>query len=214
MSIPGNLYILTAPSGAGKTTLARQLVASVENMQLSVSYTTRSPRLGEVQGRDYFFIATETFQQMIEEGAFLEWASVHHCLYGTSFEQTSNSINAGIDVVLAIDWQGAQKIRQIWQDAREKRNIGGKVISIFILPPSKQILQQRLHLRGQDNEQVIDYRLKAASAEIAHYKEFDYLVINDVLEKALEEIQSIVRASRLSSEAQGLRHKKLLAQWL
>lgn len=204
MVVPGNLYILTAPSGAGKTTLAQQLVATLPDIQLSVSYTTRQIRPGERSGIDYWFIDDSQFQTMLKQGAFLEYAKVHNHFYGTSRERVEACLKVGIDVILAIDWQGAQQIRQLFKE----------LVSIFILPPSEEVLRQRLQLRRQDDNQVIKQRLSAAAGEVAHYKEFDYVLINDVLEDALQDIQSIVRAHRLRRPKQALRHAKLLAQWL
>lgn len=203
MHVRGNLYILTAPSGAGKTTLAHQLVATMRNIQLSVSYTTRPARPGEKSGVDYWFVDATQFQAMIEKKAFLEYAQVHGHYYGTSLKQTEAHLKAGIDVILAIDWQGAQKIRQFFN-----------AVSIFILPPSRDLLQQRLELRGQDQAKVIAQRLAAAASEVSHYAEFDYLIVNNVLEEAIQDIQSIVRANRLLSPKQALNHAKLLAEWL
>jgi guanylate kinase len=222
MPTSGNLYILTAPSGAGKTTLAHRLVSSMPNVQLSISYTTRPPRANETTGKDYFFVDPAIFEKMRLDGAFLEYANVHGYWYGTSSAQIAKNTAAGIDVILAIDWQGAQKIREVWK--KEKR-IQGNLASIFILPPSQKTLRQRLHQRGQDDEAVIQKRLDAAKGEIAHYAEFDYLVVNDVLEKALKEIQMIIDANRLpaekqavdtsnlSVEKQALKYAKLLAEW-
>jgi guanylate kinase len=204
-NISGTLYILTAPSGAGKTTLARQLIASMDNIQLSVSYTTRAIRPGEVSGKDYWFVDDAQFNTMLEEDAFLEHAHVHSYYYGTSRQRVTEQLKAGIDVILAIDWQGARQVRQLFEN---------DVVSIFILPPSKAILQKRLHLRGQDDAAVINKRLDAAKGEIAHYTEFDYVVVNNVLEEAIRDIQSIVRARRLLGSKQALYHAELLAEWL
>lgn len=201
----GTLYILTAPSGAGKTTLAHQLVASTDNIQLSVSYTTRPSRPKETSGKDYWFVDIAQFNEMIKEDAFLEHAQVHGHYYGTSKQRTTEQLNAGIDLILAIDWQGAQQVRQLLHD---------NVVSVFILPPPKTVLKERLHQRGQDDAAVIDKRLAAAKGEIAHHNEFDYIVVNDVLEEAIKDIQAIVRAHRLLREKQSVRHRELLAEWL
>lgn len=207
----GNLYILTAPSGAGKTTLAEQLIASTENIQRSVSYTTRPPRPGEKNGVDYWFVDQETFENMAIKNDFLEFAKVHDYLYATSLEQTQKYLNSGIDLILTIDWQGAQQVRRVLKDAQHIKN---KAISIFILPPSKKILRQRLQSRNQDNADVIENRLAAAAGEISHCTEFDYLIMNDALEKALQDLQAIVRANRLCETKQSLKYKELLAEWL
>lgn len=201
----GTLYILTAPSGAGKTTLAHQLVASTDNIQLSVSYTTRPSRPKEISGKDYWFVDIAQFNEMIKEDAFLEHAQVHGHYYGTSKQRTTEQLNAGVDLILAIDWQGAQQVRQLLHD---------NVVSVFILPPPKTVLKERLHQRGQDDAAVIDKRLAAAKGEIAHHNEFDYIVVNDILEEAIKDIQAIVRAHRLLREKQSVRHRELLAEWL
>jgi guanylate kinase len=204
MPILGNLYILTAPSGAGKTTLAQQLAASLENIQLSVSYTTRTARPGEVSGKDYYFVDEAQFSEMKKAGAFLEDARVHSHYYATSRERVEEQLKTGADVILAIDWQGAAQIRTVFKG----------VITIFILPPCKSTLRQRLQSRGQDDISVIEKRLSAAKGEIAHYVEFDYLVVNDVLEYALQDIQAIMRAHRLLCPKQAIQQRELLAEWL
>lgn len=204
MHIRGNLYILTAPSGTGKTTLAHKVVTTMQSIQLSISYTTRPARPSEQSGRDYWFVDATQFQAMVEKKAFIEYAPVHGYYYGTSRERTEERLNAGIDVILTIDWQGAQQIRRLFKDA----------ISIFILPPSQNLLRQRLQLRQQDHATVITQRLATAASEVSHYTEFDYVIVNDVLEEALQDIQSIVRANRLLCAKQALRHAKLLAEWL
>lgn len=202
-TVPGTLYILTAPSGAGKTTLANALVATMDNMQLSVSYTTRERRLGEEQGVHYWFVEQTEFERMLKEDAFLEHAHVHGNYYGTSRQQVEGSIAAGNDVILAIDWQGAQQMRQHFAN----------LITVFILPPSRAQLQTRLESRGQDSAATIEQRLDAAAGEIAHCDEFDYWVVNDDLAHAISDLQAIIRAHRLIRQKQQLRQAKLLAEW-
>lgn len=209
MIIPGNLYLLTAPSGAGKTTLSHLLVDTMKNMQRSISYTTRLPRHGEVHGQDYFFVAKSVFDKMIENGDFLECSIVHGYSYGTPLEHVNKNLKSGIDVILAIDWQGARKIREKWKHC----NLPGEVISIFILPPSLEILENRLRLRG-DNEEIIKSRLEAAQIEVSHYAEFDYLIMNEWLEVAILDMQSIVRSTRLLCDTQILKYENVLNQWL
>lgn len=203
ITVRGTLYILTAPSGAGKTTLANALVAAMDSLQLSVSYTTRARRPGEEQGVHYWFVDQAEFENMLKEGAFLEHAQVHGNYYGTSQQRVEASLQAGNDVILAIDWQGAQQMRQRVTD----------LITIFILPPSQQQLLARLQLRGQDSAETIEQRLQAAAGEVAHYDEFDYLVVNDDLSHAIFDLQAIIRANRLTQRKQRLRQAKLLAQW-
>lgn len=198
----GNLYVVAAPSGAGKTTLVRLLLDSEREVQLSVSYTTRAPRPGEENGRDYHFVDTATFRSMIERHDFLEWAEVHGNFYGTSQTWIAGRLAAGADVLLEIDWQGAQQVRAKFPAA----------IGIFILPPSMEELTRRLTGRATDSEEVIARRLAAAQAEMRHVGEFDYVIINDQLEQALDDLCAVVRASRLSLSAQRARHAALFAR--
>lgn len=200
----GTLYVVAAPSGAGKTTLVRHLLASQSQIRLSISYTTRAPRPGEENGREYHFVDVDTFRRMIERGDFLEWAEVHGNLYGTSKTWIEGQLAEGSDVLLEIDWQGAQQVRQIFTEA----------IGIFILPPSLEELERRLTGRGTDSREVIARRLAAAQAEMRHVGEFDYAIINDELERALEDLRAVVRASRLRLNVQRLRHAALLGRLL
>lgn len=195
----GTLYIVAAPSGAGKTTLVRRLLANESGVCLSISYTTRAPRPGEENGREYHFVTVETFRSMIDKGDFLEWAEVHGNFYGTSKRWISDQMAGGSDVLLEIDWQGAQQVRGIFPEA----------IGIFILPPSLEELERRLTGRGTDSREVIDRRLAAAQAEMRHVGEFDYAIINDDLERALDDLRSILSASRLRLKAQRIRHAAL-----
>ncbi|MGQ3892220.1 guanylate kinase [Legionella sp. CNM-4043-24] len=199
--VNGTLYIVAAPSGGGKTSLIRELLSSVEGIEVSVSHTTRSPRPGEQDGEDYFFVDEATFVDMISQNAFIEHAQVFGQYYGTSIAQIKNRLAAGIDVVLDIDWQGAQQIRHLFSDAT----------SIFILPPDRQVLRQRLQNRGQDDEAVINARMQQARDEMSHYAEFDYLLVNDDFSRAALELQSIVVANRLKTERQSAKIGKLLS---
>lgn len=197
----GNLYIVAAPSGAGKTTLVGALLKAEPNVQLSVSYTTRLPRDGEVNGVNYHFVDRATFESMILEGDFLEHANVFGNYYGTSQSWINEAINDGRDILLEIDWQGAQQVRRIFPQA----------IGIFVLPPSLETLEARLRGRGTDSEEVIARRLAAAREEISHVDEFDYIVVNEVLDVAIQEIVSIVRSERLRLAPQSTRYQKLIA---
>jgi len=198
----GNLYVVAAPSGAGKTTLVRLLLESEPEVRLSISYTTRDPRPGEENGREYNFVDPQTFSAMIERQDFLEWAEVHGNFYGTSKQWIADQLAAGADVLLEIDWQGAQQVRALFPDA----------IGIFILPPSMDELTRRLTGRGTDSSEVIARRLAAAQAEMRHVREFDYVIINDQLTQALDDLRAVVRASRLSLGAQRARHAALFAR--
>lgn len=204
MSMSGNLYVVAAPSGAGKTTLVRMLLAEEPGVHLSISFTTRAPRPGEQDGREYHFVAVDSFRNMIAADEFLEWAEVHGNFYGTSKKWISEQLDGGHDVLLEIDWQGAQQVRRLFPDA----------IGVFILPPSLDELSRRLTGRGTDAPDVIERRLAAAEAEMRHVGEFDYVIINDLLDQALQDLRAIVRASRLSPGKQRQRYPGLLARLL
>ncbi len=185
--MPGTLIIVTAPSGAGKTTLVRGLLERDPLVQLSVSYTTREPRPGEKNGREYHFVDVYTFRSLRDRGEFLEWAEVHGNYYATSKVWLKEQIAAGRDTLLEIDWQGAQQVRKLFPEA----------VSVFILPPSLDELESRLRKRGTDSDDVIDRRLLAARGEMRHVGEFDYVILNDELPAALEDLVGVARAARL-----------------
>jgi guanylate kinase len=187
MKRPGILYIISAPSGAGKTTLCRELLDIFPELRHSVSFTTRKARPGEVEGKDYFFVDREEFLRMVENGEFAEWAEVHGNLYGTSIRTLEESRSDGIDLILDIDCQGAAKLKE--------SNVQG--VNIFILPPSFGELKRRLESRNSDSKEVIDKRVTNAASEILAAKWYDYIIVNDVFSKAVEELKSIIIAERL-----------------
>lgn len=196
----GTLFIVSAPSGAGKTTLASALIAADPMIRKSVSYTTRKPRLGEENARDYHFVSADEFERMRAKGEFLETAEVHGNLYGTSKRTVETETTAGYDVLLEIDWQGAAQIRKLQPRA----------VAIFILPPSIEALEKRLRGRGQDSGDIIAKRIAAARAEISHVGEFDYVIINDEFNRAAQDLISIIRAERLRLPRQLARHTDLI----
>ncbi|MGV6807888.1 MAG: guanylate kinase [bacterium] len=200
MTAAGILITVSAPSGAGKTSLVSALHESTENLCVSVSHTTRAMRPGEQDGVNYHFVDETTFNRMIEEEAFLEHAQVFSNSYGTSKKAVTDLLNQGKDVILEIDWQGAQQIRTTMSDC----------VSVFILPPSLETLKERLHGRGQDEESVIQRRLEEARNEISHYNEADYLVVNDDFDDALVDLKSIVRSIRLKTTRQRKNHQHLI----
>jgi guanylate kinase len=190
----GTLYIVAAPSGAGKTSLVRALVSGTPDVVVSVSHTTRACRPGERDGVDYHFVSEDTFQQMVQEGAFLEHASVYDRHYGTSRQWVLEKLTQGLDVVLEIDWQGARQVRDQLVDS----------VGIFILPPSRETLEMRLRNRNQDSAETIARRMREAENEMTHYDEFDYLVVNDVFEQALKELRAVLLARRLRTAVRKL----------
>jgi guanylate kinase len=195
----GLLFIVSAPSGAGKSSLVNAALAEDPRLVLSISYTTRAPRPGEQNGREYHFVDLATFMRMLEAGEYLESAEVHGNLYATSQRQIEGALRAGKDVVLEIDWQGAQQVRRAFGDA----------VSIFILPPSMQELRRRLENRGQDPEAVIQRRLDAAREELGHAAEFDYAIINNDFGEARRDFAAVVRASRLRLARQCALHPEI-----
>jgi len=204
MSKNGNLYIISAPSGAGKTSLLKQLVSKISNFSTAISTTTREIRSGEVDGVDYHFVSIEKFLSMAQSGEFLEHAEVFGNFYGTSEKSVRKALEEGQDLVLEIDWQGAQQVRKQLPDA----------IGIFIVPPSREILAERLKGRAQDDEAVIEKRMAAAIEEISHYNEYDYLVINDVFEEAQMDLENIIKSHRLTLSRQSANYKQLITDLL
>ena len=202
MDTSGDLFIISAPSGAGKTSLVKSLLQSDLGLNLSISHTTRSPRSSEVDGEDYHFVSRETFQRMLNNGEFLESAEVYGNFYGTSEKWIHEKISAGQDIVLEIDCQGAKQVQRIFT-----RSIG-----IFILPPSLEALAIRLNSRGQDDSEVIQKRLTAAREEVSHIHDFDYIVINNQLEYALHELVCIIKAERLRKHRQLIKYHALISQ--
>ena len=196
----GNLFILSAPSGAGKSSLINALLKKHADMKVSVSHTTRAPRPGEENGVHYHFVSTDEFKALIAKDDFFEWAQVFDNYYGTSKQAIESQLDAGIDVFLDIDWQGAQQVRKIMPSVQ----------TIFILPPSKEELEQRLNNRGQDSAEVIASRMAKAQSETSHYNEYDFVIVNDDFESALADIEIIVMAQRLTLKAQEDRHQVLL----
>lgn len=198
----GQLYIVSAPSGGGKTSLLNALKQELDQVVVSVSHTTRMPRPGETQGKHYHFVSVEEFQAEIEKDNFLEYAQVFDNYYGTTRQAVDEQLKSGLDVILEIDWQGAQQVRQRTQN----------VVSIFILPPSRRALEERLRNRRQDSDEIIARRMRDAQRELSHYGEYDYLVINDDFDVALQDLISIFRAQRLCLRLQQQNKAQLLSQ--
>jgi len=182
----GTLFVVSSPSGGGKGTIIRHVLEVVDNLSYSVSYTTRAPRLGEVNGREYFFVSREIFDEMVAAGEFLEWACVHGNFYGTAKRQIAEETAAGLDIILEVDVQGAASVRQLLMDS----------VSIFILPPSPEVLRQRLLARGTDSPEELEIRLRNAPDELKQYSAFDYVIINDEIKKAAHQLASIIYAER------------------
>lgn len=198
--VKGSLYVISAPSGAGKTSLVNALISSTAGIAVSVSHTTRAPRPGEEEGIHYHFTNIDRFQAMVDKGDFLEHAQVFDNFYGTSRQAVEQQLQTGVDVILEIDWQGARLVRQQMSDC----------IGIFILPPSVSALEQRLRGRGQDGDDIIARRMRDARSESSHYDEYDFLVINDDFDRALSELGSIFIAQRCHRQMQRQRHAGLL----
>lgn len=202
--LPGNLFILSAPSGAGKSSLINAMLGKHADMQLSVSHTTRAPRAGEQDGVHYHFVSVDTFKQLIADGVFLEWAEVFGNYYGTSKAAIAEQLAKGIDVFLDIDWQGAQQIRP---------QVPG-VISVFILPPSVTELEKRLQGRGTDSAEVIAKRMQQARSEISHFPEYDFVLINDDFQQCLAQFEAVVLAARQTLAKQQQKQQALFASLL
>jgi len=201
---PGTLYIVSAPSGGGKTSLVSKLIETFNDLAVSVSHTTRPPRPGEIDGKHYHYISQEEFTRMIADEAFLEYAEVFGNYYGTSRAHLEERLTHGEDIILEIDWQGAQQIRRLMPEA----------VGVFILPPSRQILLNRLKNRGLDTEDVVAARSAEAITEMRHYHEYDFVVINDDFKQALAELTSIFRSQRLRTPTQAIRHANLIRELL
>lgn len=199
-----NLFVVAAPSGGGKTSLINALLDKDRQVKLSVSHTTRPPRPGEQDGVHYHFVDQETFLNLVEQGAFLEYARVFDYYYGTGRMEVEKQLAAGFDVLLDIDWQGARQIRDAFPSC----------CGIFIIPPSLDVLRQRLIARGQDSEDVIKRRMRDAQSEISHWSEFDFIIINDVFDEALADMQSIIRHGKLKRPENEVQSREILAELL
>jgi len=199
----GNLFVVVAPSGAGKTSLVAKLLEGDPNIRLSISYTTRAPREGEVDGREYNFVSREKFESMIAAGDFLEHANVYGNYYGTSRRWIEQHLQGDHDVLLEIDWQGARQVKALFPD----------MVGISIMPPSLAELRRRLESRGKDAPDVIARRMESAREEISHVLEFPYIIVNERFEAALSDLQAVVRASRISQAQQRVRLSKLIEQF-
>ena len=195
-----NLFIIAAPSGCGKTSLVKALLEKASNICVSVSHTTRAPRPGEVDGKNYFFVSKEAFEKIQAEKGFLESAQVFDNFYGTAKQSVIDLLDQGNDVILEIDWQGAKQVKEIFDDA----------IGIFILPPSVEALRERLTGRGQDSDEIINRRMQDAVSEMRHYNEFDYLVINDDFDVALGDLMQIIDTQKFNLSSQSEQYQSLL----
>jgi guanylate kinase len=191
--VAGDLFVFSAPSGAGKTSLVKALLQSIEGLSVSVSHTTRPPRPGETDAVDYHFVDQPTFRRLVAEGGFIEYAEVFGNYYGTHEEAVRRQLASGLDVILEIDWQGAQQIRSRFPEAA----------TVFILPPSVEALRERLTRRGQDSNETIEARMNKARSEMAHWQEYDYIIINDRFEQALAELEHVIRARRCRRQRKG-----------
>ncbi|WP_439136125.1 guanylate kinase [Pseudomaricurvus sp.] len=204
MSSRGTLYTVSAPSGAGKTSLVKALIDNTDNVMVSVSHTTRAMRPGEEDGVNYHFVDRDLFTNMVKDNAFLEHAEVFGNLYGTSTQWVKDTLDSGTDVILEIDWQGAQQVRRLIPET----------VGVFILPPSREELTRRLTGRGQDDSSIIDARMQEAISEMSHYVEASFVIINDDFDVALKDFQAVLLSTRLTLENQQQRHGQLLASLL
>jgi guanylate kinase len=200
----GILFVVSSPSGGGKGTLIQRVLKQVPSLGYSVSFTTRAPRSGEVDGREYFFVTAERFEEMVVCGEFLEWAHVHGKLYGTARKQVRSEIAAGRDIILEVDVQGAASVRALLADS----------VSIFILPPSFAVLKQRLEARGTDSQQELELRLRNAAVELQHYSAFQYVILNDDLDQAANQMTAIVHAERARLSRQEARVQRLVVGFM
>ncbi len=199
----GTLFVVSSPSGGGKGTIIEHVLEKVENLSYSVSYTTRAPRSKEIAGREYFFVSRDTFEEMIAAGEFLEWACVHGNFYGTAKSQVLEQTAAGSDIILEVDVQGAALVRQLLMDS----------VSVFILPPSYEVLKQRLIARGTDSPEELAVRLRRAPEELRDYSNFDYVIINDEVEKAARQLASIIYAERARCMRQESLVREVMAEF-
>src|SRR3990167_1975471 len=197
----GTLYIVAAPSGGGKTSFVKELVSNLDKIETSVSHTTRGKRPAEMEGVHYYFISEQEFSKMVKNNEFVEYAQVFDNFYGTSFAEINARLADGIDVVLDIDWQGSQQIKKLYPSS----------VSVFVIPPSLEALQNRLITRAQDTPETIDSRMLRAKNEMGHFAEFDYLIVNDNFAKACDDLTAIVKAERLKISRQIIRRGKLLS---
>ena len=196
-----NMIIVAAPSGGGKTSLIKKVISAVSDVEVSISHTTRSQRSGERDGKDYFFVSEETFLDMVAQNEFIEHAHVFGHYYGTSMQQVKHRLEEKVDILLDIDWQGAEQIKARFPNA----------ISIFIVPPSLEELEKRLVQRGRDCSKTIDYRMHKAKDELRHYAHFDYIIVNEDFDTAASELRTIILSQRLRTDKQIIRHQKLLS---
>ncbi|HIL42031.1 MAG TPA: guanylate kinase [Gammaproteobacteria bacterium] len=197
-----NLFIISAPSGCGKTSLVKRLIEQIEDVSVAVSHTTRDPRPGEVDGVNYFFVSEDRFHQIINDDGFVEYANVYENLYGSAKSTINDLLEKNQDVILEIDWQGARQVRKAFK----------KAVSIFILPPSIRALRDRLNNRKQDSKSIVEARMNEAISEMEHFNEFDYLVINDDFDVALNDLTKIIHSQRLLLEQQTLHYEDLIKQ--